>query len=133
MAEYGHQMTETYAAAADLTAKPYHIMRFVAAGTPPTTNIASNAAAAFAVGIVGVLQNAPNTGQAATVAYLGRSKVVAGGTATAGQLWTTNSSGRAANATSGDLVIGRGLATAAADGDVVSVQLIPPVRLSGAV
>ncbi len=78
--------------------------------------------------ILGVLQNAPNAGQAASIAYEGPSKVVAGGALTAGAFFTTNASGRAAAITSGNMVVGRILETSANDGDVVSALLIHPVR-----
>jgi hypothetical protein len=134
MAEYGEMRTETFKAAADLRNCLYHIMRFVGAGAganPPTTNIASNAAALKAVGVIGVLQNAPNTNEHASIAFLGRSKVVGGGTVTGGQYVTTNGSGRAVNAASGDLTIGVALQTAVTDGEIISVLLQPPFRLFG--
>jgi hypothetical protein len=130
MAEYGYQVSETFKAAADLREAVYHIMRFVAAGTPPTTNIASEAAGSFPVGMIGVLQNKPNTGQAATVAYFGKSKVVAGGGCTAGEFLTTNGSGRAVDASDGDQVFGRALDTVSNDGEVISCLLYPPFKPS---
>lgn len=131
MAEYGYQVAETFKAAADLRECIYHIVRYVAAGAPPTTNIASEANGPLGVGIIGVLQNKPNTNQAATVAYFGKSKIVAGGTVTAGKYVTTNGSGRAVNAVSGDLIVGRALDTVANDGEIISALLLPPVRLFG--
>ena len=82
--------------------------------------------------LLGVMQNDPAVGEAMTIAYAGPSKVVAGGALTANALITTNTSGRAAAVTSGDMVAGRVLEAAGADGDVVSALLFHPVRWSGA-
>lgn len=126
MATYGEQMTRTAQAAADLSAAQYTILRHAAAGT---VNIASHAAASIVLGPIGVLQNKPTSGRAATVAYAGETKVVAGGTVTVNAAVTTNASGRAANATSGDIVIGRALQAATTDGEIIRMQLMSPTPL----
>ena len=82
--------------------------------------------------LLGVMQNNPGRGEAMTIAYAGPSKVVAGGALTVNALITSNASGRAAAVTSGDLVAGRVLEAAGADGDVISCLLFHPVRWSGA-
>ena len=82
--------------------------------------------------LLGVMQNNPARGEAMTIAYAGPSKVVAGGSLTVNALITSNSSGRAAAVTSGDMVAGRVLEAAGADGDVISCLLFHPVRWSGA-
>lgn len=129
MAEYGRVSAYTVAqAAADLRTKEHHIMRFVSA---TTTDIASNAAAAFAVGAIGVLINKPNSGQSASIGCNGESKVVVGAAVTAGRALATNGSGRAVHAGSGDLVIGRALEAGGADGEVIRAMIFPPFRLSG--
>ncbi len=51
--------------------------------------------------ILGVLQDNPSSGQAATVTREGESKVVAGGTVTEGDTLTTNASGQAVTAVDG--------------------------------
>lgn len=130
MAKFGTVEALTATAVADLTGKQFHVLRHAGARL---VNQASNAASSFTLGIVGVLQNKPNSGQAATVGYSGRSKVVAGAAVTAGRLLTTNSSGRAINATSGQLVFGRALDAAGANGEVITALLMPTVRLSGAI
>ncbi|MBI4185310.1 MAG: DUF2190 family protein [Proteobacteria bacterium] len=92
-----------------------------------TTDIASDDTS---TAMIGVLQNKPKaTGRAASIAYLGPSKVVAGGTVTRGALLTCNGSGRAADAGSGDMVFGRALAAAGADGEVVPALVFPPFKL----
>jgi hypothetical protein len=82
--------------------------------------------------LLGVMQNNPGLGEAMSIAYAGPSKVVAGGVLSVNALITSNASGRAAAVTSGDLVAGRVLEAAGADGDVVSALLFHPVRWSGA-
>lgn len=83
--------------------------------------------------ILGVMQNNPRINGAASIKAAGPSKVVAGGALTAGVIFTTNASGRAAAVTSGGIAIGRILETAGADGDIVSALLFHPVRWAGAV
>lgn len=113
-------------AAADLSGKQYHIVRLSGVGL---TNQASDATASS---VAGVLQNKPTSGKQAAIAYAGVSKVVAGGSVTANDIVTSNSSGRAATVASGQMAIGRALDTASTDGDVISVLLFPPVRWAGA-
>ncbi len=126
MAEFGSQLSYTMKAAGDLSAAQYHIMRDKADGTVDITSKVNILTA------VGVLQNKPAAAnRAATIAYAGKSKIRAGGSITMGDLLTTNSSGRAATAGSGDLVIGRALATAGADGDTITCILYPPYLLLG--
>lgn len=130
MATFGSRDSIEMKAAADLRTVQYHIMRLTAA---EEVNIASNAAAAFASGAIGVLQNKPNTNEHATVAVYGVSKVVTGAAVTAGNMLTTNGSGRAINAVTGSqqLVIGRALTATSADGEVARVLLFPVQRLVG--
>ncbi len=82
--------------------------------------------------VLGVMQNNPARGEAMSIAYAGPSKVVAGGALTVNALITTNTSGRAAAVTSGDMVAGRVLEASGADGDVISCLLFHPVRWAGA-
>lgn len=127
MAEFGNQqLLPASKAAADLTAQQYHVVRLSAANA---TNLASLATTSA---ISGVLQNKPKTNEACSVAFSGASKITAGGALTANDIITTNSSGRAAVVASGQMAIGRVLEAAAADGDIVSAVLFPPVRWAGA-
>lgn len=124
-----NQETETYVAAADLSSQQYHIVAL--SDGVRQVNMAS---LATWTGIVGVMINKPSaTGRFATVVYGGRGKVTAGAAvSSAGVFLTTNGSGRAIAAASGQMVIGTALETAAADGDVISYQGMKPFRLSGA-
>lgn len=120
MSEYGNYHAITHKAAADLSAQQYHFVRYSAADT---VNVASNAADEA---MAGVLQNKPDAAnRAATVAKMGETKITAGGALTVNDLITTNGSGRAAAAASGDHIMGRVLETAGADGDVVRMWLMP--------
>jgi len=105
-------------AAADLSAAQFKLV---------TVNSSGNAAVAGATSlVVGVLQNKPDAaGKAATVAYAGVSKVVAGGSITAGARVTADANGAAvAAASAGDAVLGVALA-GAASGDLIPVLINP--------
>lgn len=82
--------------------------------------------------ILGVLQNNPKQNKAMSIATAGLSKVVAGASANAGDIFTTNGSGRAVKVASGQMAVGRFLEAPTADGDIVASLLFPPVRWSGA-
>lgn len=127
MAESGEQYTLTAKADADLSAAQHHIVRLTGA---LTTNIASHATNSA---MAGVLQNKPAAAnRGATIAYDGLSKVVAGGSVTVNAWLTCNGSGRATAAGSGDMVCGRALEAAGADGEKITALLYKPFRLSGA-
>lgn len=87
----------------------------------------------LALGVVGVLLNKPNSGQAATVCYDGITEVRAGAAVTAGRTFTSNASGRAVHPTSGQLIIGRALEAAAVDGDTIRALIFPAQRLAATV
>jgi hypothetical protein len=129
MAENNERMTMTYKAAADLTTKRYHCVRNAA---DRSCDVSTIAAGGFADGLIGILDNAPNTAEHATVVYGGISKAVAGGAVTQGVIVTTNSVGRVTAAVSGDLAVGQALTAASANGDVITVK-VAVWRLSGAV
>lgn len=74
--------------------------------------------------LVGVLQNAPASGEQATYRFLGTSKVVASGAISIGDWVTSDASGKATTTTTDkDVVVGRALQAAAADGDIIEIQL----------
>jgi hypothetical protein len=129
MVEFGTQETLTLEANADLSNKQYHFLRYVA--TEKCDQASHNASDA----LVGVLQNKPQSSEFATVAVFGLSKLVAGAAITAGNLLTTNGSGRAVSAApaSGSTVYiaGRALSAAGADGDVITALVFPTQKLSG--
>lgn len=110
--------TRTYLAAADLSAKQYFIVN---ANSSDRINIAGAGGQA-----VGVLQDDPAAaGRAACVAVSGVSKVVAGGTCTAGSFAASDSAGKAVNAASGDIAIGKFRSGTSTAGDIVSMEVMP--------
>lgn len=130
MAVYGGDLqfiTPAPTAAADLSGMQYTIMRY---STAATTVTFANSQGGNAEDLIGVLWNKPKSGEHASIAYSGIGKVLAAGTVTAGVWITTNTSGRAANATSGDLVFGQALEAATTDGEVIGVKLVSPFKLA---
>jgi hypothetical protein len=112
---------ETFIAAADISAKQFHIVELTSAQTV-------NAAANATDGGIGVLQNKPEASEAATVRLLGISKVRAGGTVSAGDYFKQSSGGYATVPVSGDALpfqfIGRAI-TAAASGAYFTAMINP--------
>lgn len=115
----------TRIAGADLSAAQYRFVEPGAGGTVTRVNAAGEA-------VLGVLQNNPGSGQAATVALTGsRTKLVAGAALSENDDITTDNQGRAITAASGHRPHGIALEAAAAAGDIISVLLVPrPVALA---
>jgi len=108
----------------DLSAAQYHILRLTG---DHTTNIAS---LNTDIGIAGVLQNKPTSGDHATLKYLGRGKIVAGAAITVNALLTSNGSGRAITQTGSlQYVVARALQAAGGNGEVIDCVYLPPFRL----
>jgi hypothetical protein len=111
----GFERTGT--AGEDLSSKQFYIVQLAADGDIEVGEGATDL-------IVGVLQNAPESGQPATYRFLGTTKVVAAGSISIGDWVTTDSAGKAvATTTDGNITIGRALEAASADGDIIEVQL----------
>lgn len=110
-----------YKALVDLTNHQYHIVRLSGARQ------VSWAASAGGDGreVFGVLYNKPNSGNDATIIRQGEAPVAAGDTITRGLWFTTNASGRATSATSGDMAIGQAL-EGAANGDLFDALIMEP-------
>lgn len=119
MATFGRVESRTAVAVTDLSNNQYHFLRNTSA---TQVNVSSLAIGAIN-NMVGVLQNKPISGAAATIGLTGQSKVVAGAAVTENTWLTTNSSGRAITATSGDLIGAVALESASADGEVITVLL----------
>lgn len=123
MASFGEYMTRTMQAAANLTTYQYRIMRRSGVGL---CNVASGAASTTLVlGGIGILMNAPDSGQAATIAYMGEVKVKAGTAVTENVFITWDSSGMATAAVSGDIAIGRALEAAGNAGEIIRCTVFP--------
>jgi hypothetical protein len=103
-------------AAADLTAKQGSAVVVDTSGT-----LAVAGAAAFALGI---LLNAPDIGEEALVAVMGKASGIAGEALTAGDVLTTDATGRLVDATAGDPACGICLVDAAAADDAVSIVVV---------
>ena len=78
---------------------------------------------------IGVLQNKPNTAQAAAVTFAGSSKVVAGAAIAAGALIASDINGAAVAASAGNYIIGIALNAAGGAGELISVLLRPGGKL----
>lgn len=84
--EYGG-LDISFTAGEDLSAKRYYLVKLNSSGEIELVDTAGEAA-------IGVLQDKPESGKAGLVRVNGVSKAVAGGTITAGQLLTSDDSGR---------------------------------------
>lgn len=112
---------ESYDAAADLRTSQYLCM---------VRNTAGQVALSGAGGkVIGILQNEPNTGEAAAVAQSGSSRVVSNGSGTAideGDWLKSDGSGKAVKAaTDKDFAFGQAMNPSSADGTIIGVDLIP--------
>jgi len=110
----------TLVAAADLSALQYTFVKLDSAGKA--------AAAAAATDIpIGVLQNAPTSGQEAEVLIVGGTKIVAGAAISEGALVGTSSTGKAVALVAGTdttkYVVGTLLTESGASGDVVTAVI----------
>jgi len=105
-------------ASADLSAKQYRFMTIDSSG-----NLATSSRGALSVG---VLQDAPAAlARPGKVRIIGATKVVAGGTVTAGQAIVADANGAAVNASSADnAYMGFALASAVS-GDIFAMVLQP--------
>lgn len=110
-------------ASADLTADQF---RFVVIDGEKTVDVAGDGVAAD-----GVLQNKPDTGQAATIAIAGdTTKVIAGAAVAAGANVASDANGAGVPATSGEYINGKCLTAAANADELITVQLSSPGRLA---
>ena len=121
MAYAGQQICATFEAGADLSAKQYYFVKLSAANTV-------NVCSAITDIPIGILQNKPGSGEAATVCLFGISKVSANGTLAAGNLIGTSADSQADAIAAGTdttvYTMGQALEAAAA-GDTVSMFLNP--------
>lgn len=107
---------DTFVAGADLSTEQY---LFHTLATDGQINPSGDGAMA-----IGILQDAPTAaGQAASVATAGVARVVAGAAFATGVALASNASGRAVTATTGEFILAIAKEAAAANGDIVRVQL----------
>jgi hypothetical protein len=112
----------SYKAENDLSAKQYYFVEYSGVDQVDVCDAAADRA-------IGVLQNKPTAGAAATVRHLGISMVVSDGSGTAitaGDHIGPNSSGKAVKKATADYsVAGIAMDASAADGTVIRVLMIP--------
>jgi hypothetical protein len=120
MSTYGSQICiPGLKAGADLSAKQYHFVELSADFTVTACNGTTDKA-------LGVLQNDPDaSGEEATVAAMGTTKIVAGAAIAVGALIAPTAAGKAQTAVATQYPRAIALEAAAADGDVISVFLLP--------
>lgn len=102
-------------AAADLSAKQYHVVKVDNTGKAAVSGASD-------LNSIGVLQGKSIAGEAATVAVYGVTKAAAGGNITAGAAVTSDANGKVVTAGAGKQIIGHAL-VGGASGDVISVLL----------
>jgi hypothetical protein len=109
----------TRRAAADMSVKANYQYRAVVVDS--TGRVARNTVSGGSV--YGILQNDPGLNQAATVMIDGMTKMRAGAAVAVGAKVMSDTAGRAITATTGLQVLGTALVAAAAEGEIISVQL----------
>lgn len=108
---------KTLTAGEDLSSKQYYIVQLDSSGDLEVGEGATDL-------IVGVLQNTPESGQAACYRFAGTTKVIASAAVAIGALVTSAADGEAVTTTTDkDVVIGRALEAASAQGDIFEIQL----------
>jgi hypothetical protein len=110
----------TLVAAADLSALQYTFVKLNASGQAAACSAATDIP-------IGVLQNAPTSGQEAEVLVVGGTKIVAGAAIGEGALVGTSSAGKAVALVAGTdttkYVVGTLLTESAADGNIVTAVI----------
>lgn len=117
MAVEGTHLDITIVAGEDLSSYQYHVVDVD--GTRSTASL----------GAVGIVQNAPASGEHAAVAYAGNMKAKAGGTITKGASVVLTASGTLAVGSNG--VVGRAMAAASSGSIFQLVGMFPTATNSG--
>ena len=104
-------------ASEDLSAKQFHIVQMDSSGDAEVAEGATDL-------LLGVLQNTPESGQEATIRFIGTTKVIASAAIAIGANVTAANDGEAVTTTTDkDIVIGVALEAAAAQGDIIEIML----------
>lgn len=118
----GMVLSESYIAGADLRTKQYYVAELTGANTVGVCNAAAD------VGF-GILQNKPNTNEAASVAHFGKVPAITDGSGTAiaaGDWLGPNSSGKLVKKATADYsVCARALQASTTDGAIIEVLVFP--------
>ena len=125
MATVQNEQIISLTAGEDLSAKQYYLAT-ISTGADNTASLAGDGNKAF------VILNEPSTGQAASLAIGGVTKVVAGAAFTRGDKLASNGSGKAITAVAGGTkhVVLFALESAGAENDVVRVLAVTPTLLA---
>ncbi len=111
----------TATAGSDLSAKQYYILRVTAAQTVDVTTAATQVA-------IGVLQNDPESGNAATYSMEGCvTKLSAGAAIAAGASVSSDANGQGATGGTGDQCVGIALTAASGAGEIIEVYQVSHV------
>ena len=106
-------------AGADLTAKQFFLVKLSTSADDTVLLGAANTDVVF-----GVLNNKPNTGQAAEVQIAGVAKVVSGASFTRGDALMSDTAGKAITKTSTNPIFGYALESAGGADEIHSVRLV---------
>lgn len=103
-----YEMDETFVANADLSAKQFYLV----------VNSTGNRIGASGAGAaaIGALQDKPQSGENGTVRLMGRSRIRAGDTITAGGIFASDANGTAVAVTSGTYGVGTAITGVASGG-----------------
>jgi hypothetical protein len=132
MSVSGSQFTDiTAVASTGLTGNQYYFVRSTGVDSTYSggnlTCLLCTSATGNASAAKGVLQNDPDTGEAAIVRVDGVTKLVAGGTIAVGNLVTSSTAGTGiACTTTGEFYLGRAESASTAAGQIISVRLAGP-------
>ena len=110
----------TLVANADLSTSQYHAIEAADASGEARAALAGNGE-----DIIGVLQNKPASGEAATIAISGVTKAVAAGVIAAGGDVAVDANGEFVPAATGDVIVGVNVGLTTAAGDIFSLLLMP--------
>ena len=117
MSQSTKDFERTGVAGEDLSSSKYYIVQLDASGDVEIGESATDL-------LVGVLQNKPASGGAALYRFAGTTKMVASAAISIGDFVTSTAAGKAVTTTTDkNVVLGRALEAAAADGDIIEVQL----------
>lgn len=118
----GARISDSFKAGADLRTKQYYAVEVTGADTVNVCNAAADVA-------IGILDNKPNTNDAAEVVMLGRTQAITDGSGTAiaaGDRLGPNSSGKLVKKATADYsVCAIALAASTTDGAVIPVLVLP--------
>ena len=125
MAQASNQMVKSFIAGANFSSSQYFAVQIYGSGADSTVDVAG-AAAAKGTHVVGVIQNKPLEGEAASVAIGGTSKLYMAASCDRGEKIVSNSSGQGVVAAADQVsIIGIALESSVGSGSIIEVLLVP--------